>query len=204
MNVFENNLLKYLSKPQLKKIQRIKIGLGGAGGLGSNIAIILVRSGFKHFEIIDFDKIEFSNLNRQQYFLNEVGKNKVETLKKRLLAINPSAKIKTYRKRWNKSDAHQYFKACDFIVEAFDNASFKRDFVENYQSKAKFIISGNGLAGFGKNASLRVKKIRNIYLIGDNITGVDKNNPPLAPRVTMCAAMMAQCVLNLTLKTSII
>src|SRR5580704_15932635 len=97
MNLFEQGLLKYLKPEQLTLIQSKKIGIGGAGGLGSNCAMMLVRTGFKHLEIIDQDVIDASNLNRQQYFPDEIGLPKVDTLKKRLLDINPEADIRIHQ-----------------------------------------------------------------------------------------------------------
>src|SRR5271156_4881880 len=100
MNLFEQGLLRYLKSEQLAAIQSKKIGIGGAGGLGSNCAMMLVRTGFKHLEIIDQDVIDPSNLNRQQFFSNEVGLSKVEVTKKRLLDINPDADIKIHQLQW--------------------------------------------------------------------------------------------------------
>src|SRR5271170_4112112 len=100
MNIFENGLLKYLKPEQLTAIQSKKVGIGGAGGLGSNCAMMLVRTGFKHLEIIDQDLIDASNLNRQQYFADEVGLPKVKITKKRLLDINPDANIIIHQTQW--------------------------------------------------------------------------------------------------------
>src|SRR5471032_934392 len=116
MNILEQGLLKYLKEEQLALIQTKKIGIGGAGGLGSNCAMMLVRSGFKHFEIIDQDVIDASNLNRQQFFTNEIGLSKVEVTKKRLLDINPDAQIIIHQKQWNEDNAATFFKGFDYIV----------------------------------------------------------------------------------------
>lgn len=199
MNPFEDGLTHYLSPPQLQKIQARKIGLGGAGGLGSNVAMILVRTGFKHFEIIDADTVDISNLNRQQYFLDDVGQDKAESLRKHLLKINPNIDCRISKTTWTSDTGDQYFGGCDFIIEAFDVAEYKSQFVEYYQDKAAFVISGNGLAGFSTEA-LPVRKVDNIFLVGDTVTGVSQEAPPLAPRVTTCAAMMAGIVLDLALK----
>ena len=125
MNPFEEGLLRYLSKEQLQEIQSQKIGIRGAGGLGSNIAIILVRSGFRYLEIIYSDEVEASNLNRQQYFLDEIGKSKVETLRNLLLKINPDLNIKTKNIKWSQENAEKFFQGCNFIIEAFDDAQNK-------------------------------------------------------------------------------
>src|SRR5271167_4017852 len=113
MNILEQGLLKYLKPEQLALIQSKKVGIGGAGGLGSNCAMILVRSGFKNLEIIDQDVIDASNLNRQQYYPAEIGLPKVATLKKRLLEINPDATILIHQLRWHEGNADNFFKGYD-------------------------------------------------------------------------------------------
>src|SRR5476651_554631 len=128
MNILEQGLLKYLKPEQLSLIQSKKIGIGGAGGLGSNCAMMLVRTGFKHLEIIDQDVIDASNLNRQQYFADEVGLVKVDMTKKRLLDINPDANIIIHKTQWNEGNAEQFFKGYDFVVEAFDAVDWKHRF----------------------------------------------------------------------------
>ena len=200
MNLFDEGLLKYLKPEQLKKIRSFKIGIGGAGGLGSNIAVILTRSGFDHFEILDQDVIDPSNLNRQQYFLDEVGKPKVDVLKKRLLAINPDVRSTMHQILWRPESGDQYFSGCDLIIEAFDQAEWKFRFVEFYQDRAKFLVSGNGMAGLLEKKPMRVKKLGNVYMVGDFTTDSAQGHPPMAPRVSACAAMMAEIVLDLALQ----
>lgn len=199
MNQFEEGLLRYLKPEQLQKIQSVKIGLGGAGGLGSNCAMILVRSGFKHFDILDHDVIDASNLNRQQYFLNEIGLSKVDVTKKRLLDINPDLDITIHKNKWSTDNGHQFFKNCDFVVEAFDQANFKYQFVEFYQDKAKTVVSGMGMAGLEQKKPMIKRKLGNVYMVGDGQTDSACGHPPMAPRVTACAAMMAEIVLDETL-----
>lgn len=198
-NLFEKGLRAYLRLKQLKKIQSVKIGIGGAGGLGSNLAVILVRCGFKNFEIIDKDRIEPSNLNRQFYFLNEIGKSKVKTLKKTLLQINPSLKVITHETAWSQKDGNLFFKDCSIIAEAFDQVDFKRDFIEFYADKAELLVSGNGLAGISSLKNFEVKRVGRIYIVGDRKTSVSKTHPPLAPGVTACASLMAQIILRASL-----
>ena len=133
MNIFEQGLLKYLKGEQLAAIQSKKIGIGGAGGLGSNCAMVLVRSGFKNLEIIDRDLIDASNLNRQQYYTAEIGLLKVAVLKKRLLDINPDANILIHQTKWHEGNAENFFRGFDFIVEAFDGTDWKYRFVQYYR-----------------------------------------------------------------------
>lgn len=199
MNIFEEGLLKYLTREQLSLIQSKRIGIGGAGGLGSNCAMILVRSGFKHLEIIDQDVIDPSNLNRQQYFTAEIGLPKVGQLKKRLLDINPDANILTHQTQWHEGNAQDFFKDSDFIVEAFDVADFKYRFVQYYAPRVKVMVSGVGMAGLSEKKPMTIKKMGNVYICGDLSTDSAQGHPPMAPRVTQCAAMMAEIILDLTL-----
>src|SRR5208283_580468 len=147
MNIFEQGLLRYLKGEQLAMVQSQKVGIGGAGGLGSNCAMVLVRSGFKNLEIIDQDLIEASNLNRQQYYTAEIGLPKVAVLKKRLLDINPDANILIHQTQWHEGNAQDFFKGSDFIVEAFDVTDWKHRFVQYYAPRVKVIVSGVGMAG---------------------------------------------------------
>jgi len=196
MNIFEQGLLRYLKPEQLALIQSKKVGIGGAGGLGSNCAMILVRSGFKNLEIIDQDVVDASNLNRQQYYTAEIGLPKVDVLKKRLLAINPDAAITIHHARWHEGNAENFFKGFDFIVEAFDAADFKYRFVEYYTPRAGVIVSGVGMAGLSEKKPMTVKKMGNVYICGDLTTDSAQGHPPMAPRVTRCAAMMAEIILD--------
>ena len=199
MNIFEQGILKYLTPQQLNLIQSKKVGIGGAGGLGSNCAMMLVRSGFKHLEIIDQDVIDPSNLNRQQYFTAEIGSPKVETLKKRLLEINPDALILIHQTKWHEGNADNFFKGFDFIVEAFDVTDWKHRFVQYYATRFAVIVSGVGMAGLSEKKPMSVKKMGNIYICGDRSTDSAQGHPPMAPRVTQCAAMMAEIILDLAL-----
>ena len=199
MNIFEQGLLKYLKGEQLALIQSKKVGIGGAGGLGSNCAMVLVRSGFKNLEIIDQDLIDASNLNRQQYYTAEIGLPKVTVLKKRLLDINPDANVLVHQAKWHEGNAEEFFKGFDFIVEAFDAADFKHRFVQYYAPRFAVIVSGVGMAGLSEKKPMTVKKIGNVYICGDRSTDSAQGHPPMAPRVTQCAAMMAEIILDLAL-----
>ena len=161
--------------------------------------MILVRSGFKHFEIIDHDVIDPSNLNRQQYFSDEVGLPKVDQLKKRLHAINPDANIVIHQTRWHEGNAEDFFKGFDYIVEAFDGTDWKYRFVQYYAPRFPLIVSGVGMAGLMEKKPMTVKKIGNVYICGDRSTDSAQGHPPMAPRVTQCAAMMAEIILDQTL-----
>ena len=99
MNHLEERLARDLGLERLRKIQAIKVGIAGAGGLGSNCAFNLVRSGFKKLAIVDFDRVEPSNLNRQFYFADQIGLAKVAALKDNLLRINPDLELEIHQEK---------------------------------------------------------------------------------------------------------
>lgn len=125
MNEFEQTLLTILGQDNLNKIQRCKIGLAGAGGLGSNCARFLVCCGFKQLKIVDFDRVEYSNLNRQFYFLHQVGQLKVDALDQNLAQINPDLKTEKLPLRIDQTNVNQLFNDCRILVEALDGLKLK-------------------------------------------------------------------------------
>jgi sulfur carrier protein ThiS adenylyltransferase len=197
MNIFEQGLLRYLKSEQLQKIQSVHIGIAGAGGLGSNIAMTLVRSGFKKFIIIDKDIVEPSNLNRQYFFIDELGQPKAETIGKRLQQVNPDIRVTTKQALLTEDNIQDYFADCDIVFEAFDSASCKKMLIEAFAGTDKLIISGNGMAGLNNSKPLSIKKIHDkLYIVGDHTTQVGPDNPPFAPRVVACAGLMASVALE--------
>lgn len=201
MNAFEEALRGALGPKYLRKIQQATIGIAGAGGLGSNCAVNLVRSGFLNFVIVDFDKIEYSNLNRQFYFYNQVGLPKVKALQENLLAINPKLQLDVHQEKIEEHNVEAFFGNCDVVVEAFDQASYKKMIVEHYITSDKLIVSASGIAGWSNSDDLKTHKIReNLYVIGDLSSAVGKDLPPCAPRVNVAAAKQADIILDYILK----
>lgn len=199
-NLFEKALGMALGEKNLEKIQQITVGIGGAGGLGSNCAVNLVRSGFSNFVIVDFDTIEYSNLNRQFYFYNQIGKSKVTTLRENLLAINPAIQVQILQERIEEHNVAAMFKDCHIIVEAFDQASYKKMIVEEYLQSEKFIVSASGIAGYADSDEIKTHKIKeNLYVVGDLFSAVGKELPPCAPRVSIAAAKQANLILQFVL-----
>lgn len=200
MNNFEKSLLAYFSQEELTKIQSFKIGIAGAGGLGSNCAVNLVRSGFKKFKIVDFDKVEYSNLNRQFYFYNQVGEDKVVALVQNLQRINSSIEIEAIVEKLDKQSIKDYFQDCDIVVEAFDQAEMKSVLIEELLSSTKLIVSASGIAGIGKSDKIKINQIRkNLVLVGDLESEVCCEKMPYAPKVNIVAAKQADVVLEYVL-----
>lgn len=200
MNTFEQALVRYISPEKLERIQQVKVGIAGAGGLGSNCATALVRTGFRNLRIIDFDVIEGSNLNRQFYFSGQVGRLKVETLRENLALINPAVNIEALALRVEAGNVAGLFADCDVVVEAFDRAEYKKLLVEAYIGSGKLLVAASGLAGWGNSDRIKTHRIKdNFYLIGDLETGIAPDRPPLAPCVAIAAAKQADVIVNYVL-----
>lgn len=190
-------LLNFLGEEKLTKIQSYKIGIAGAGGLGSNCAMNLVRSGFREFKIVDFDKIEASNLNRQFYFDNQVGVPKVKALKKNLLDINKNVQIEAIELYIDNKNAKELFSDCDILVEAFDNADCKAMLVNNCYKKGRLMVAVSGIAGWGESDSIKIRRVNeDLILVGDFLSEVSEELPPISPRVNIAAAKQADIILN--------
>ena len=192
---FQKALLKYTSKPNLSKFQATSIAIAGAGGIGSNIAILLTRLGFDRFEIVDHDVVEASNLNRQVYNLEDIGTKKVFALQKHLNLINPKISLKLHDNLWKADNAERFFDKCDILIDAFDCALTKQEIIQCYESKIPNIISCNGI-GFPDTTYFNpIKKLRNIFFVGDNSTDTTlKSNPPLPQRVLFIASIIVEVV----------
>ena len=203
MNIFETGLTSYFSASDLKKIRAQHIGIAGAGGLGSNIAVLLTRCGFIHFEIMDFDQVEAANLNRQYFLPDDIGILKTTALIKHLRSINSEICVNEHPFKWSgvQGSEPDPFLSCDILFEAFDAAETKVRFIDYYCEKISFIISGNGVAGT-RGPEITVKHHDNIFIVGDAVTEAGTVAPPLAPRVMICAATMANIALDLVLNRS--
>jgi len=192
-----------LGKDNLEKIESVKIGVAGCGGLGSNCAFNLVRSGFIRLKIVDFDILEESNLDRQFFFLDQVNMPKVDALEANLKRINPEIQIEAIRKRLTSANIVETFTDCDIVVEALDEAERKSMAVSNLLNKVKFIVTASGVAGFGNSDQIKIRRIKkNLSLVGDLETGIDRA-PPLSPKVNIVAAKQADIILEYVLKGTV-
>ncbi len=183
------------------KLKYYTVGIAGAGGLGSNCAVALARSGIGKLVIADFDIVSESNLNRQYYFCNQIGQLKVYALKDNLEGINPNVKLEVHNTKLDEDNLTHIFANCDIIVEAFDKAEEKEMLIETVLTEFpdKPIISGLGMAGYGDSNSLNCRQIDNLYICGDEKSEISDENPPLAPRVGIVANMQANIVLEILL-----
>lgn len=173
----------------------MKIGIAGVGGIGSNVAVNLVRAGIKNFKIADFDKIVLSNLNRQFYFKEQIGNYKTDMLYDNLKKIDDTINIEKKNIKLDSKNMKDYFSDCDILVEGFDVKETKKDFLEIFGDSGKFIVSANGIGGTNLE-KITVKKLGNkIYIVGDFISDISiyKTFPT---KVSIIAAMMANIILE--------
>ena len=189
----------YLTPEERAALESVRVGIAGAGGLGSNCAMHLVRSGVKHITIADFDVVNESNLNRQFFFHDQIGQKKVEAIKANLLRIEPDADIRAVDIRLDASSAREIFADCGIVVEAFDAVDAKVMLVSALASSGKKLVTASGLAGWGRSNAMRVRKMGNIVAIGDGETSVGDGAAPVSPRVGIAAAMEANAVVSLLL-----
>lgn len=201
----ENMDTKYICKMKFIEIQnklsKFSVGIAGAGGLGSNCAVSLVRCGIGHIVIVDFDRLDQSNLNRQYYFKDQVGQFKVEAIKENLLRINPDLKIDIHQIKLEEQNLINIFNDVDVLIEAFDHADQKEMLVEAALDAwpARPLIMGIGMAGYGKTEMLRIRVSGNLYICGDGVEEIGPENPPIAPRVGITANLQADKTIELLL-----
>ncbi|PKO98290.1 MAG: thiamine biosynthesis protein ThiF [Bacteroidetes bacterium HGW-Bacteroidetes-8] len=177
------------------------VGIAGAGGLGSNCAAALVRSGIGKLIIADFDTVSPANLNRQFYFHDQIGMNKVDALRENLLRISPMALLQIHNTKVSPENISLLFSVCDVVVEAFDDAFQKQMLIEYMLAVHPDIplVAASGMAGYGNREQLVVIKSNNLYVCGDGSSEVSEDNPPMAPRVGIVSNMEADVVIEILL-----
>jgi sulfur carrier protein ThiS adenylyltransferase len=181
-------------------LSKFRVGIAGAGGLGSNCAVALARSGVGTLVICDFDIIESPNLNRQYYFTRQVGQLKVSALKENIERINPSVNVIACSQKLNEKNIACIFEGCDMIVEAFDRADAKEMLIETLQTEMKDVplVVGSGMAGWGMNDSIHFRKIDDtLFVCGDETSDSADGTPLLAPRVGIVANKQANTVIEI-------
>ena len=189
-------LRSHLSESDLARLGSARVGIAGAGGLGSNVAALLVRSGVRQLLIVDGDTVEPSNLNRQHYWPEDLGRPKVLALRDRLLGLEPALDLETRQEWLTPASAPALFQGCSIVVEALDGAALKADLCSALLGAGFYVIAASGLGGYGL-PPLTVRRLgKNFVCVGDFTTAADQTAPPLAPRVAQAAALQADAVLE--------
>lgn len=199
MDLKEEDLLKRNVKGIAKKLKKAKVCILGLGGLGSNVAVLLARAGIGYLKLVDFDVVEVSNLNRQQYRISHIGMKKTEAIKTIIKEINPFVEIEVLNKKVERENILSVVGDVEIVVEAFDVAETKAMAIEELLTNGnKILISASGMAGIGSANEIITRKIRdNFYLIGDNYSDYEEYSGIMSTRVMLCAAHQANVVLRL-------
>ncbi len=183
-----------------KRMKKATVGIAGLGGLGSAVAIALARIGVGTLVLVDFDIVEPSNLNRQHFFIDQIGKAKTAAMKEILASINPYVKVFTHRVELNRMNIPQLFKMADVLIECFDRAEEKAMILETAAELLPdtFIIGASGLAGYGDSNSIKTWRITGkMYLIGDLEKAAEPGRGLMAPRVGIAAHHQANLAVSL-------
>lgn len=184
------------------RVKQACVGIAGLGGLGSNIAAILARTGVGHLILADFDTVEPSNLNRQNYYISHLGMPKAKATTALLHEINPFIQIEAHQVYIDTSNAVSLFGSCDIVCEAFDNPDCKAELVSTLLSETQNlrIVAGSGMAGYGScNEIITKRRMSRLYVCGDEKTAAENGVGLMAPRVSVCAGHQANMVLRLLL-----
>ena len=176
------------------------VSICGLGGLGSNIAIALARAGIGKLILIDFDRVDITNLHRQQYKADQIGMYKTEALAENLKEIAPYLSLEVHTERITEANAATLLKDADIICEAFDSAESKAMLTEIVltQMRDKYIVAASGMAGLYDANRIRTRKVTGkFYLCGDEESDVADGIGLVSSRVMLCAAHQAHTVLRL-------
>ncbi|MBE5877197.1 MAG: thiamine biosynthesis protein ThiF [Lachnospiraceae bacterium] len=183
-----------------QKLSVATVAICGLGGLGSNIAIALARAGIGKLILIDYDKVDISNLHRQQYKASQVGMYKTEALKENLIEIAPYVQIEAYTLKLTEDNTVDLLQDADIICEAFDKAEEKAMLVNTIWEKLpnKYLIAASGMAGLASANHIKTRQItKHFYLCGDEASDVEDSIGLMASRVMLCAAHEAHMVLRI-------
>lgn len=184
------------------ELKNAVVGIAGLGGLGSNVGVALTRLKVGKLILVDFDVIEESNLTRQNYFADQVGRHKVDASLENFRRIDPEANLKGHKTRLTPEKIVEVFKDCHVIAECFDRADQKQMIVETVLTKMKdvVVVSVSGLAGYGRSNEIVTRRISDrLVLVGDTVSGTGPGVPLTAPRVGIAAYHQANAIAELLL-----
>ncbi|MBQ9063049.1 MAG: sulfur carrier protein ThiS adenylyltransferase ThiF [Eubacterium sp.] len=185
-----------------EKMHAARVAVAGLGGLGSQIAVMLARSGVGHLHLTDFDVVDVTNLNRQMYFVEHLGRPKTEALADLLRRINPWIDLELHQMRVTETDIPELYRSYPLVCEAFDKPDQKAMLVRTLLETCPdtTVVSGNGMAGYADaDAICTQRRFRRLYVCGDGTTDVGDGIGLMAPRVSVCAGHMANKVVQLIL-----
>ena len=183
------------------KLQNSSVGIAGLGGLGSNAAVALARAGVGRLVLVDYDRVEKSNLDRQYYFTDQIGKTKTEAIVENIKKINPEILVETHNIKLVKGSMDVFFKDVDVVIEALDDAEIKTDFIEEILLKLGDtpVVVASGVAGYGHSDRIKTIRSGNLYLCCDEQARSSDEDILTAPRVCLMANWEANLALEIIL-----
>ncbi len=193
-------LIERVGQKLQNKLKESTVAICGLGGLGSNIAISLARAGVGTLILIDFDRVDIANLNRQQYKASQLGMEKSQALSENIREINPYLHLIPHTAKITEDNIRELAADADVICEAFDQAEQKSMLTEAVltQLPHAVLVAASGMAGLGDPNAIQTQRIsRRFYLCGDRCSDVDELGSLFAPRVMLCAAHQATTVLRI-------
>ena len=203
----ETEWLKALEQRHGAELQRkfssACVAVCGLGGLGSNVAVSLARAGVGTLLLIDFDRVDISNLHRQQYRVSQLGMYKTQALADTLKAIAPYCEVVTDTVRVTEDNIEELLRGEQIICEAFDQAEAKAMLVNGVieHFPEKYLLSGSGMSGFGSANEIKTRKLtKHVYLCGDEVSDIADGIGLVSSRVMVCAAHEAHMVLRILLE----
>lgn len=185
-----------------ERMRNALVGIMGLGGLGSLVAFALARMGVGRMLLADFDVVEPTNLNRQQFFIDQIGMRKTKALGESLARINPHLAIRTVDERLSEDGMVHHFRDVDVLVECFDDPHLKAAALRTVLTRMKNVayVGASGVAGYGPNNEIRTARLyERIYLVGDGESAAAPGQGLMAARVGIAAHHQANQVVRLLL-----
>ena len=196
-NAFLSGLKRHFTDEQIRQLGSVRVGIAGAGGLGSNVAAHLVRSGISHLVIADFDHVAPSNLNRQFFFSDQVGMPKAEALSINLARINPEIRLQPLNLRLHAGNVVGAFEKCQILVEALDDARDKKMMAQAFMTDPRLLVCASGIGGWGDSDRITTQLLRESFcLVGDGESEISATRPPTSAIVGLAAAKQADAVVE--------
>lgn len=199
---FEQALSERQTRVVRERLKKGRAAIAGLGGLGSNIALMLARTGIERLFLVDFDFVDISNLNRQAYTIDQIGMAKTEALKELIHQINPWMEVEVYQGKITKENVKELFGGETILCEALDDAFAKAELIETALIELPDIkiISGNGMAGtYSSNLIQTRRTMKRLYVCGDETHGISKEESLTSARVSICAGHEANMAIRLML-----
>ena len=187
--------------PELQaRFSAATVAVCGLGGLGSHIAVALARAGVGRLLLIDFDRVELTNLHRQQYRADQLGRYKTEALAENLRAVAPYVELETRTVRVTEENAAELLREADVICEAFDRPENKAMLANTVLERlpGAYLVAASGMAGLASGNQITTRRVaERFYLCGNGVSDAEAGPALFAPRVMLCAAHQAHMTLRL-------